>query len=172
MKKKMFSAICLLLSAVCIFSACRKDNGNGKARTCKLVFIFSRKDNGNGGSDEQTGSAASGDSTASSANDLVLPYSNNDSLNPFFAVGTENISLTDLAYDPLFKVKADYTPENVIAEKGDISGTSVTVTLSGARFSDGSSVSPQDVVYSFNKAKASSRYGQLLSNIQSAKASG
>ena len=117
MKKKIFSAICLLLSAVCIFSACRKDNGNG-------------------GSDEQTGSAASGDSTASSANDLVLPYSNNDSLNPFFAVGTENISLTDLAYDPLFKVKADYTPENVIAEKGDISGTSVTVTLSGARFSD------------------------------------
>lgn len=153
MKKKIFSAICLLLSAVCIFSACRKDNGNG-------------------GSDEQTGSAASGDSTASSANDLILPYSNNDSLNPFFAVGTENISLTDLAYDPLFKVKADYTPENVIAEKGDISGTSVTVTLSGARFSDGSSVSPQDVVYSFNKAKASSRYGQLLSNIQSAKASG
>lgn len=60
----------------------------------------------------------------------------------------------------------------MIAEKGDISGTSVTVTLSGARFSDGSSVSPQDVVYSFNKAKASSRYGQLLSNIQSAKASG
>ena len=106
MKKKIFSAICLLLSAVCIFSACRKDNGNG-------------------GSDEQTGSAASGDSTASSANDLVLPYSNNDSLNPFFAVGTENISLTDLAYDPLFKVKADYTPENVIAEKGDITGTSV-----------------------------------------------
>ena len=102
MKKKIFSAICLLLSAVCIFSACRKDNGNG-------------------GSDEQTGSAASGDSTASSANDLILPYSNNDSLNPFFAVGTENISLTDLAYDPLFKVKADYTPENVIAEKGDIS---------------------------------------------------
>ena len=101
MKKKIFSAICLLLSAVCIFSACRKDNGNG-------------------GSDEQTGSAASGDSTASSANDLILPYSNNDSLNPFFAVGTENISLTDLAYDPLFKVKADYTPENVIAEKGDI----------------------------------------------------
>ena len=119
MKKKIFSAICLLLSAVCIFSACRKDNGNG-------------------GSDEQTGSAASGDSTASSANDLVLPYSNNDSLNPFFAVGTENISLTDLAYDPLFKVKADYTPENVIAEKGDITGTSVTVRLSGARFSDGS----------------------------------
>ena len=98
MKKKIFSAICLLLSAVCIFSACRKDNGNG-------------------GSDEQTGSAASGDSTASSANDLILPYSNNDSLNPFFAVGTENISLTDLAYDPLFKVKADYTPENVIAER-------------------------------------------------------
>ena len=65
MKKKIFSAICLLLSAVCIFSACRKDNGNG-------------------GSDEQTGSAASGDSTASSANDLILPYSNNDSLNPFF----------------------------------------------------------------------------------------
>lgn len=64
MKKKIFSAICLLLSAVCIFSACRKDNGNGD-------------------SDEQTGSAASGDSTASSANDLILPYSNNDSLNPF-----------------------------------------------------------------------------------------
>ena len=86
MKKKIFSAICLLLSAVCIFSACRKDNGNG-------------------GSDEQTGSAASGDSTASSANDLVLPYSNNDSLNPFFAVGTENISLTD--FDTVVRVAAE-----------------------------------------------------------------
>lgn len=50
---------------------------------CGMYFSACRKDNGNGGSDEQTGSAASGDSTASSANDLVLPYSNNDSLNPF-----------------------------------------------------------------------------------------
>lgn len=152
MKKKIIVFICFLLSVIMVFSSCKQVDENNDEQ-------------------QQNGTAVTDNKDAVGQN-LILPYSQSDSLNPFFAVGVENISLADLSYESLYKVKSDYTPEACLAANGDIAKNSVTVTLNQATFSDGSSLSAGDVVYSFNKAKNSAHYAAGLSNVTSAKASG
>lgn len=153
MKKSIIVFICLTLSFCMIFCSCSANGGNSD------------------GTEESssTGTPSNGQEGAAS---IILPYSLSDSLNPFFAEGNENIALASLSYEPLFRVKSDYTPESVLADTFVVSKASVEVTLKSAKFSDGSSVSVQDVVYSFNKAKNSIAYSQNLANVQSAKADG
>ena len=62
------------------------------------------------------------------------------------------------------------SPQPLLAASGSVSGTQVRVALkSGLVFSDGSSLSASDVVYSFEKAAASPHYRAQLSNFSSAK---
>lgn len=149
MRKKICLGICLLLSFCLLLCAC---SGNGTQ---------------SGGEDSGTDSAASPQNTAGT---IILPYSASDSLNPFFAAGVENLALADLSYEPLYRVKADYTPQAVLSDSADLTANAVTVTLKSAVFSDGSKVSAADVVYSFNRAKGASAYAQVLSNIEAVKA--
>lgn len=103
---------------------------------------------------------------------LKLPYSHSDSLNPFQAESSINIQLMSLLYEGLYTLDETYNPVPCIAESCISGQTSLTVTLnSDAVFSDGSAVTAQDVVYSFNLAKLSPAYSSRLSNISSANAS-
>ncbi|MBS7389288.1 MAG: hypothetical protein KIG33_03010 [Oscillospiraceae bacterium] len=104
--------------------------------------------------------------------EIILPYATSDSLNPYFATGNENIALASLYCQPLYTVKSDYSAEAVLADSITTDGTKVSVTLKSAVFSDGTAVTAKDVVYSFNKAKASVAFSQRLSNINSVNASG
>ena len=97
-----------------------------------------------------------------------LVYAKNDSLNPYEAVSSVNIRLLSLVYDGLFTLDSAYNL-NGEAAKGCAGGTgTVNVMLdSSARFSDGTPVTPQDIVYSFEIAKESDVYGERLAHFTS-----
>lgn len=104
---------------------------------------------------------------------ISLPYSREDGLNPFFANSLVNSSLMPMLYAGLFKIDANYNAEPDLALSCTANGTSATVTLNTTRtFTDGQSISAEDVVYSFNLAKTSPYYSSSLSYILSASASG
>lgn len=113
-----------------------------------------------------------GESPASTALNVALPYYENDSRNPYFAQSALNRALALLFCEPLYRVNAEYAAEAVLAQSAAKDKTACTVTLGDAVFSDGAAVTAEDVVYSFNLAKASAWYGGRLANIASASASG
>lgn len=101
-----------------------------------------------------------------------LPYSHDDTLNPFGAATEVNLQLAYLLYDSLTVITDGYVPTLSLAasiERTD--STHLVVTLrEGAVFSDGSDVTPDDVVKSFKQAQTSVNYKTLLSNVTAAKA--
>lgn len=107
--------------------------------------------------------------TASATSDVRLPYSREDGVNPFTAQSLLNQPIMPLLYEGLYYVDASYKPQTEIASSASYSAGSLVVTLDGShRFSDGTLVSPMDVVYSFNKAKKSVYYGSALTMFRSA----
>lgn len=106
-------------------------------------------------------------------NELRLAYSKSDSLDPFSAKSSMNRQLTTLMYDGLFTVSETYEPIPVIASSytGDELSVSVTVNT-GVYFTDGTEMTPNDIVYSFDKAKESPVYSSRLQNFTSATATG
>lgn len=102
---------------------------------------------------------------------FALPYSHDDTLNPFAASSEVNWRLATLLYDSLMTVDASFVPRKALAasvERPD--ATHVAVVLrDGAVFCDGSPVTATDVVRSFESAKASAHYKALLSNVTAAK---
>ena len=91
----------------------------------------------------------------SAAKTIRLLYSSKDSLDPFTCVTEQNADLSQLIFDPLLIVNNQYEIEYRLAKNVEVSGNTCTVELINAKFSDGSSVTPDDVVFSFNKAKKS-----------------
>jgi len=104
---------------------------------------------------------------------LKLPYCQNDTLDPFKAKSILNQQISSLLYDSLFIVDSEYKPVGQIAKNAVLDGLTLTVTLvNGLKFSDGSEISADDVVYSFEKARDSLNYSARLSEIKSAAGSG
>ena len=103
---------------------------------------------------------------------LCLAYNREDTLDPFSAATQLNVCLSPLLYEPLLRPGADFSPTLVLAQSAEqTDSTRIAVTLrANAVFSDGSAVTGDDVVYSFNKAKASENYRVALSNVQAASA--
>lgn len=115
-------------------------------------------------------SAPSGEAAPTKNRTLALPYVKGDSLNPFTAKSLPNQLLSTVLYDSLYTVDGTLSPQPFLAASGTVSGTQVRVSLrSGLVFSDGSSISGSDVVYSFEKAVASPQYRAQLANFSSAR---
>lgn len=150
MKRKAYAALALFLTFVLLFCGCTGGGENGE-----------NGENPTGESDAPTQAVS-----------VSLPYYESDSLNPYFAVSAQNRALAALFCAPLYRVNADYSAQAVLAERIDGGGTSYTVTLKDAVFSNGKGVTAADVVYSLNTAKNSAWYGTRLANVQSAKAQG
>lgn len=103
---------------------------------------------------------------------ITLPYYENDSKNPYFAASSLNRALASLICEPLYRVDSAYTAHGVLADSMSSDGLTRAVVVKNAVFSDGSAVTASDVVYSFEKAKASEWYGTRLAGIASAAARG
>lgn len=103
---------------------------------------------------------------------LCLAYNREDTLDPFSASTQLNLCLSSLLYEPLLRPGADFAPVLVLAQSAEqTDSTHITVTLrKGAAFSDGSAVTADDVIFSFNKAKASANCKVALANVQAASA--
>lgn len=106
---------------------------------------------------------------------LRLAYQEESGLDPFSTVSLNNRTILSLIYEPLFVVNDEFQAEPVLASGVEVSedGCTTTVTLrSGVRFHSGQSLSAQDVLYSYEKAKASSYYGNRFYHVSEVAAEG
>lgn len=103
---------------------------------------------------------------------LTLPIAHNDTLDPFKAESEINRSLIPLLYDSLVYIDENFQPVELIAQSISINGKTLSVSLRSVSFTDGSTVTASDVIYSYEQAKKSEYYSARLSNFSSAEASG
>ena len=88
---------------------------------------------------------------------------------PLTATNSENHELLKLVYSPLVRLNGSLKPEYVLAEKVEIKGVDVTVTLKkGLKFSDGSAVTAADLDQSIRTVRENptSPYYSRLTNIR------
>ncbi len=104
-----------------------------------------------------------------SASTINLAYNSADVFNPYTAKTTLNKNLCSLLFDPLVKNDSTFKPINILAGSVEISDKNCIVVLKSASFTDGSPVTPDDVVYSFNLAKESeSSFAAVLKSVEEA----
>jgi len=108
-----------------------------------------------------------GEINQTAGNIVALPYSAKDTLNPYNSETKQNQELTKLLFDPLFKVKEDFTVTNHLASSYELNSNTATVKLKSVKFTDGSPLTADDIVYSFNKAKENNVYRSQLRYISS-----
>ena len=108
---------------------------------------------------DSTSSSLPNDGTSVSASKrdyLTLLYSASDTFDPYTAATESNRQLCKLIYEPLVKLDNEFNVNYGLAEKVELKDKVCTVTLKDLSFSDGSPLTEEDVVYSFNLAKKSS----------------
>lgn len=101
---------------------------------------------------------------------FAVPYSQTRTLNPLSPISQLNKDIWPLMYDSLCEPDENFVPQMKLAEKIDINGLVVTVTLkSGVKFHDGSTLGANDVKASLDYVKATpgSPYNSRLSNVAS-----
>ncbi len=104
---------------------------------------------------------------------ITLPYNKTDGLNPFFSKSYENLYIAMLLFDSLYSVDDEYNTIGVIAESISVTDKVATVRLHHGITCRGSSeINADDVVYSFNMAKASYGWKNGLKGVVSAQAVG
>lgn len=123
-----------------------------------LIFTFtSCKDDGT-----DTGTDDNQVTDGNVSKEIRLPYSREDGINPFTAKSLMNNAIMPLIYAGLYSVDDSYTPIPDLAESSEVQDNTLVVNLGSKRFSDGTSVNADDVVYSFQKAKESTYYASSL----------
>ena len=112
-------------------------------------------------------------STSDESEEISLLYSQTDSFNPYTAKAKLNRQLSLLLYDPLIKYDNEFNPVYCLAENASLDGKTCTVTLKTAYFTDGSPLTAQDVLYSYNIAKKSNTsYASSLYEVASVSGDG
>lgn len=139
MKKKLASLICALaLLAGCMPDLMRPDETPLPSSSSSAGQPA--QPSGGSGQDEAVGQ-------------LRLPYNANDSLNPYKMTSQRNRLLVPLFYDSLTRPDQRRRPENQLAAEVAMSGSNCIITWrEDARFSDGSYLRGEDIVYSFQTA--------------------
>lgn len=147
--------IALLLCVVLLFSACKKEENPQQTTESTTEEIMQNVVVEN--------SAPKGDGK------ITLPFNESDGLNPFFVKSYENLYITQMLFDSLFVAESNYNIKNVIAKNISVNGNIATVTLRSDTYCRGSNpINANDVVYSFNLAKASYGWSGNLNGIASA----
>lgn len=106
---------------------------------------------------------------------LTLAYYAEKSLNPMISNDYTNRVLLSLIYQGLFTVDANYEAHPMLCESYRISPNYKTWTFylnDFARFSDGTRVTPEDVLASYEAAKNSKYYGGRFVHVSSIEVSG
>ena len=118
-----------------------------------LIFGFSgcKENNTDKNSSQETQTTE----TKKNKDYITLLYSAADSFNPYETKTDVNRQLCMLLYEPLVKLDNEFNPVYSIAQSVSIEGKVCTVKLKDTLFSDGSKLSSEDVIYSYNKAKTS-----------------
>lgn len=99
---------------------------------------------------------------------MTLLYSAADSFNPYEASTNTNRQLCKLLYEPLVKTDNNFKVHYSIAKSIKTVGNVCTVGLKDVKFSDNTTLTASDVVYSYNLAKKSSTsYASKLYEVKS-----
>lgn len=106
--------------------------------------------------------------------ELSMAFYPNRSLNPFSATDYTNRALFSLIYQGLFSINSDYEAVPILCRSYSVSADykSYTFYITSATFSDGTAVSIEDVLASFQAAQASDYYGGRFTHVQSIELSG
>lgn len=123
---------------------------------------------------EQTTTAVSATVKETDNSTFKLSYTQSDSLDPFKAETQNNQVLASLVFESLFDLDENYEPvANIATGYAFTDKTTLRVDINPQiKFSDGSTLDTDDVVYSINAAKKSPAYGSGLGCIGSAEAQG
>ena len=104
---------------------------------------------------------------------ITMAYTSLDSVNPFVCTSVLNSSLISLVYQPLYQLDTGFKPERILASEENIEGHSVRIELlQEIMFSDSSTLTSADIVYSFNKAKTAPLYKESLKQIEKCEQNG
>lgn len=141
---------------------------------CALLALFMLFAAGCGEVAENSSVTESGsEAPAPQKSDMQLLYCLADSFDPYSAETAVNRELCGLIYDPLVSLDDSFESVYALAQSVENDGKKCTVTLKDARFTDGSAVTASDVVYSYERARASatSAYSKQLYAVASVAAS-
>ncbi len=144
----LFLAICLLISCL---AGCSTNNANNDSAT-QISVTAKEKDNST----------------------FKLSYTQSDSLDPFKAKTQNNQVLASLVFESLFDLDESYEPvTNIATGYAFTDKTTLRVDINPQiKFSNGSDLDIEDVVFSIKAAKKSPAYGSALSCIKSVQAQG
>lgn len=122
----------------------------------------------------QTTTAVSATVKETDNSTFKLSYTQSDSLDPFKAETQNNQVLASLVFESLFDLDENYEPvANIATGYAFTDSTTLRIDINPQlKFSDGSELDTEDVVYSVNAAKKSPAYGSGLSCISSVQAQG
>ena len=149
LNKIICCVLCFLLALS--FSGCKKSDGNlsGSLPEENLTLRTDAKDY------------------------ITLLYSAADSFNPYTLKTDINRQIVKLLYEPLVKLNNNFEVVNSLASSVEMNGKECRVTLKNARFSDGTTLSSDDVIYSYNLARNSeTSYGKKLYEVESVMSEG
>ncbi len=149
---------------------------------CVVICLFAASCSNNSNQENlaptnETTTTASVLTTAESVSErknIALYFSYSDSLDPYKATTAGNRAVCSLLFDSLVKLDNNLNANSLLASSVSMSGKTISIVLNSHKFSDGSYVTGEDVVYSIERCKNSSNsdYAGALENFQSYSASG
>jgi peptide/nickel transport system substrate-binding protein len=132
-----------------------------------LLFVAGCKAN----TEDTSSNSGSNSAPDQKPSEIQLLFCGNDTMNPYKTISKLNAELASLLFEPLVKVDNNFEQVLVLAQNIKCDEKTYTVTLKNASFSDGSAVTADDVIYSYNLAKESERFSYLFYEVESAVAS-
>lgn len=150
MQKKYFALILAIIMLISCFTGCANNNDDTVVTT-------------------QTTTAKEKDNSS-----FKLSFTQADSLDPFKATTQNNQVLASLVFESLFDLDENYEPiANIATGYAFIDSKTLKVDINQQiRFSDGSELDLEDVIFSINAAKKSAAYGSSLDSIGNVEADG
>lgn len=111
----------------------------------------------------------SGTAQANVHGTFTMPCNISYTLDPYSTLSMENQAVLDLVYEGLFTMNPSYDPEPMLCESYTVSedGMQYTLTLRDACFSNGNTLTADDVYYSMTKARDSELYDARFRDISS-----
>ncbi len=102
--------------------------------------------------------------TVQTVNGCTVAYNREDTLNPFAAKTERNLQLAGLLYETPVIIDGNFLPREGLLKVEKTDPTHLVGTVrAGAKFSDGTAVTAEDVRFSFEQAKKSTNYAAMLS---------
>ncbi|MCR5825573.1 MAG: ABC transporter substrate-binding protein, partial [Oscillospiraceae bacterium] len=104
---------------------------------------------------------------------FTLPYLSSQSLNPITCSDGVQQAAASLLYEGLFTLDAQFNVQNALCASYVRSGNGLSYTFTlrdGVTFTDGSSLTPADVVAAYRRAQVSDRYAARFANVSGIRA--